>query len=107
MSAARGRRRALAQELDIARLWRATGSEIYCHKTMLDLVLTLQGLSGRMSREDVRYWRAWYAKHRAAATDAVRDHDDPKPALADAAAWIQAFARHPRSFLNSFVLNKS
>jgi predicted ATP-grasp superfamily ATP-dependent carboligase len=105
--AARGRRRALEQELDIARVWKATGREIYCHKTMLDLVLTLQGLSGRMSREDVRYWRRWYAENRAAATDAVRDHDDPKPAIVDAAAWLQAFARHPRSFLNSFVLNKS
>ncbi len=104
--AARGERSELDRELASARAWKATGREVYCHKTMLDLVLTLQGMSGQMSRDDVRHWRRWYADHRATATDAVRDPDDRMPAVIDAASWVQHFAKHPRSFVRSFVLNR-
>jgi hypothetical protein len=81
---------------------------IYCHKGMLDLILALQRLSGRMSRDEVRSWRSWYRRASSAgsATDAVRDPDDPKPAWVDGASWIGGFARHPRSFVNGFVLNR-
>ncbi len=106
LHAAAGDRAALDAELARARAWQATGHEVYCHKTMLDLVLTLQRLSGQMSRADVRHWRSWYAEHEQGATDAVRDADDRKPALIDAAQWVQHFARHPRSFVRSFVLNR-
>lgn len=104
--AARGDDGALAAEMDRARSWRATGQEVYCHKTMLDLVLTLQGLSGQMSKDDVRHWRQWYAEHQPEVTDAVRDPDDRMPAVVDTAQWVQGFARHPRSFVRSFVLNR-
>jgi predicted ATP-grasp superfamily ATP-dependent carboligase len=104
--AARGEQHELDGELARARAWKAKGSEVYCHKTMLDLVLALQGMSGQMSRDDVRRWRRWYAEHRATATDAVRDPDDPMPAVIDAASWAQHFAKHPRSFVRSFVLNR-
>jgi D-aspartate ligase len=104
--AARGEKAELEAELARARAWKATGREVYCHKTMLDLVLTLQGMSGQMSKDDVRHWRRWYADHRATATDAVRDPDDRMPAMIDAAQWVQHFARHPRSFVRSFVLNR-
>jgi hypothetical protein len=57
-----------------------------------------------MSRDDVKKWRKWYRVHRV--TDAVRDPDDRKPALVDTAQWVQHFAKHPRSFLRNFVLNK-
>jgi hypothetical protein len=73
---------------------------------MLDLVLSLQGLSGQMTPDEVKRWRAWYAKHRKTATDAVRDEDDRMPAVIDAAQWVSHFARHPRSFVRSFVLNR-
>jgi D-aspartate ligase len=104
--AARGDRARLAEALEAARAWRGAGGEVYCHKTMLDLVLTLQSISGQMSRRDVRQWRNWYREHRPVATDAVRDPDDRVPALVDAAAWARHFARHPRSFVRSFVLNR-
>jgi predicted ATP-grasp superfamily ATP-dependent carboligase len=89
-----------------ARAWTATGDEVYCHKSMLDLVLTLQGLSGQMTRDDVRQWREWVKAHGAGVTDAVRDPDDRMPAVVDAAAWVKHFAKHPRSFIRSFVLNR-
>jgi hypothetical protein len=73
---------------------------------MLDLVLTLQGVSGQMTRDDVRHWRDWVKAHGAGVTDAVRDPDDRMPAVVDAAAWVKHFAKHPRSFVRSFVLNR-
>jgi predicted ATP-grasp superfamily ATP-dependent carboligase len=106
--AARGDGRALERELDRARSWQPSGSEVYCHKTMLDLVLGLQGLSGQMSPPEVRRWRQWHASatRQRSATDAVRDPDDRMPALIDTAQWAIHFARHPRSFVRSFVFNR-
>lgn len=81
---------------------------VYCHKTLLDLMLVLQLLCGRMSPSEVRHWRRWYAeaKRRGVVTDAVRDRSDVRPAVVDAVKWSLAFLRHPRSFLNDFVLNR-
>ncbi len=104
--AARGDDARLEEELARARGWRPRGSEVYCHKAMLDLVLALQGLSGRMSPGDVERWRRWYALHRTGVTDAVHDPDDRLPTVVDAAQWVQHFARHPRSFVRSFVLDR-
>ncbi|MBX3203894.1 MAG: carbamoyl-phosphate synthase [Labilithrix sp.] len=103
---ARGEHHRVRAEVARAADWRPRGDEVYCHKTMLDLVLGLQGLSGQMTRAEVRRWRAWYAAHRSSATDAVRDRDDRMPALVDAAEWVRHFARHPRSFVTNFVLNR-
>ncbi len=103
--AARGEEDRVREELARARAWKRTGREVYCHKTMLDLLLTLQGLSGKMSREDVKRWRKWYTDHRSAATDAVRDPEDLMPAVVDTAQWAAHFVKHPRSFVRSFVFN--
>jgi predicted ATP-grasp superfamily ATP-dependent carboligase len=96
----------LGAELARARAWQASGSEVYCHKTMLDLVLGLQRMSGQMSQADVRHWRDWYRVHAHSVTDAVRDVDDRLPSVIDAMQWMRHFARHPRSFVRSFVLNR-
>jgi predicted ATP-grasp superfamily ATP-dependent carboligase len=106
LHAANGDNDKVEAELARARAWSANGDEVYCHKTMLDLVLSLQGLSGQMTAEEVKRWRAWYTKHRKHATDAVRDSDDRMPSVIDAAQWVTHFARHPRSFVRSFVLNR-
>jgi predicted ATP-grasp superfamily ATP-dependent carboligase len=106
--AARGERSRVNEELERARAWRESGNEIYCHKRMLNLVLTLQRISGRMSGDDVKRWRSWHrqATRIKAATDAVHDRDDRMPAAVDTARWMADFAKHPRSFVNSFVLNR-
>lgn len=104
--AARGEAGRLAEELEKAQAWRPTGHEVYCHKTMLDLVLTLQGISGQMSRDEVKRWRRWYQENRSGVTDAVRDPEDRMPALIDTAQWVRHFAKHPRSFVRSYVLNR-
>lgn len=104
LHSAQGDDAAVERELAAARAWKAEGDEVYCHKTMLDLVLTLQGLSGEMSKEDVSKWRRWCRVHRV--TDAVRDPEDKKPSLIDTAQWAAHFAKHPRSFIRNFVLNR-
>jgi predicted ATP-grasp superfamily ATP-dependent carboligase len=82
--------------------------EIYCHRRLLDLTLAAQRLSRRMSRDEVTRWRGWHerATRAGTATDAVRDPADRAPALVDGARWVADFARHPRSFVNGFVLNR-
>jgi predicted ATP-grasp superfamily ATP-dependent carboligase len=104
--AARDAHDRLDEELSRAEAWTPMGDEVYCHKTMLDLVLFVQSLSGQMSRGDVRRWRRWYEEHRAGATDAVREVDDQLPALVDMATWMKHFMRHPRHFVRGFVLNR-
>ncbi len=104
LRSAHGEHAAVKDELARARAWKGRGDEVYCHKTMLDLVLGLQGLSGQMTRDEVRRWRGWHAGK--SVTDAVRDPEDRMPAVVDAAEWVRHFARHPRSFVRSFVLNR-
>jgi predicted ATP-grasp superfamily ATP-dependent carboligase len=104
--AARGETDKVEAELAKARAWKPTGLEVYCHKTMLDLVLTLQGLSGQMTRAEVKKWREWYRANKSGVTDAVRDADDRMPSVIDTGQWVRHFAKHPRSFVRSYVLNR-
>jgi D-aspartate ligase len=104
--AARGDDKALREELDLARAQSESADHGYCHRTMLDLVLTLQRASGRMSRGDVKKWRSWVKDRKGKLTDAVRDPSDKMPGIVDAASWAKHFAKHPRSFVRDFVLNR-
>jgi predicted ATP-grasp superfamily ATP-dependent carboligase len=105
--AARGDARAFEVEVARACAWQPTGREVYSHKRMLDLVLGLQRLSGRLTSDEARRWKAWHAAAGVHATDAVRDGRDPAPAFVDTFEWLWSFARHPRSFMRSFVLNEA
>jgi predicted ATP-grasp superfamily ATP-dependent carboligase len=104
--AARGDVGGLDDELGQARRESEHTDHGYCHKTILDLVLTLQRASGSMSKDDVTHWRKWVKSHRGKLTDAVRDPDDRVPGMLDAALWAEHFAKHPRSFVRDFVLNR-
>jgi len=104
--AARGDKSKLDAALAAARRETEHTDHGYCHKTMLDLVLTLQGASRRMSGAEIKKWRTWVKERRGKLTDAVRDSDDMKPGLVDSATWVKHFAKHPRSFVRDFVLNR-
>jgi len=104
--AATGDKAAYEREFSRAAAWKSSGKDIYCHKWMLDLVLVLQGASGQLTSDDVKKWKAWFRDHESHATDAVRDSADRIPAFLDSVQWVQHFARHPRSFLRSYVWNK-
>lgn len=102
--AAKGDGTAFTDVLARSYAWKSSGNEVYCHKTLFDRVLALQGLSRQMSKDEVSHWRTWYATHRP--TDAVRDPDDRMPAVIDATQWAGHFMRHPRSSLRDYVLNR-
>jgi D-aspartate ligase len=95
---------ALARVLDRASAWKSRGNEAYCHKTIFDLMLALQGRSGQMTKAEVSRWRTWYVTHQP--TDAVRDPIDRMPAVVDAAQLAGDFIRYPNSFLRDYVLNR-
>ena len=59
-----------------------------------------------MSKDEVTKWRSWLRENRNRVTDAVLDSGDYMPALVDAASWVKHFAKHPRSFVRSYVLNR-
>jgi len=101
-----GRTDEASRELAKATAWRGEGTYVYCHEMMLNLVLSLQGMSGQMSRDEVHKWRTWLRDNRSRVTDAVLDREDRMPAVVDAAAWLKHFAKHPRSFVRSYVLNR-
>jgi D-aspartate ligase len=96
--------KAVTRVLDEASVWKSQGNEVYCHKTIFDLILALQGRSGQMTKKEVSRWRTWYAAHEV--TDAVRDPDDRMPAVIDAAQLAGDFMRYPKGFLREYVLNR-
>lgn len=103
---ARGQHAQVAKLLDQAQAWRSKGPEAYCHRGLLELVLGLQGASGRMTRAQVRHWRDWIVERRPHLIDATWSRDDPMPAVVDWALWLSRFAHHPRSFVVHYLLNR-
>jgi predicted ATP-grasp superfamily ATP-dependent carboligase len=81
-------------------------ARIYCHRMVFELLLGLQGLSRKLSSEERRRWHEWYARHRDVAADAVLDSADPIPTLVDAVNQLNSYARHPRHFFLSIVLDR-
>lgn len=82
------------------------GDRVYIHRLLFELMLRAQKASGRMTPSDESHWRRWWSRHRAAATDAVSDPTDPLPLGVDIASHLTSFARHPRSFVRSMVLDR-
>ncbi len=83
----------------------SSGAQMYCHRFLLDTTLAAQRFSGRLSREDVARWQAWYTDDDARCVDAVADRVDDKPAARDRAALMLGWARHPRAFVRTMFLN--
>jgi predicted ATP-grasp superfamily ATP-dependent carboligase len=79
---------------------------IFCHRVSFEMTLGLQRVSGRLSPVEHHKWRAWHAKNRAQASDAVLAADDPLPAVVDALEQLRAAVRHPRAFIRSVVLDR-
>jgi predicted ATP-grasp superfamily ATP-dependent carboligase len=77
----------------------------YCHRFILEVMLRAQGLSGRLTDGDLGEWRYWLASREGKLTDAVADRGDPAPRLVDVVAHVSHYARHPRAFVRSMVLD--
>jgi D-aspartate ligase len=104
--AASGHEQRLAEVAREALAWTGTGQHIYCHRGVFELLLRAQGLSGRLSSQEVRQWREWYARHREGAVDAVIDTGDWVPWVVDVAMHLRSYVRHPKSFIRTMVLDR-
>jgi hypothetical protein len=80
------------------------GKHVYCHRFLLEVLLRSQRLSGRISQGEAASWRTWYQSSRNVLTDAVADDADRLPQLVDLGMHLLAYARHPRDFVRSVVL---
>jgi predicted ATP-grasp superfamily ATP-dependent carboligase len=89
-----------------ARAWRPPAERVYCHRFLFEVMLRSQRLSGRLTADEERRWRRWWAEHRRDATDAVADARDPAPWCVDTATHLAGWARHPRAFVRSIVLDQ-
>jgi predicted ATP-grasp superfamily ATP-dependent carboligase len=104
--AACGDEQRLAEVAREALGWKGAGQYIYCHRGIFELLLRAQGLSGRLSSQEVRHWREWYARNRERAVDAVLDTEDWVPMMVDVAMHLRSYARHPKGFIRTMVLDK-
>ncbi len=89
----------LAATMRAARQSGATAPSAYVHRLPTTLMLTFQGLAGKMSRQERRRWRAWIAERSGRLTDPASAPGDRLPGLVDLAFDLRAFLRHPRAFL--------
>jgi D-aspartate ligase len=79
---------------------------VYVDLISLRVLLGAQRLSGALSREEEKVWFDWYEAHRDRCTYAVRDTNDKIPFCLAAVQLFLRYARHPRNFLRSIVLNR-
>ncbi|MBI5547375.1 MAG: carbamoyl-phosphate synthase [Deltaproteobacteria bacterium] len=100
-----GDRAALEAEVRRASAVGLSGDRVYCHRFVLEVLLRGQTLSGRMPPQAARSWRRWLVEHRERATDAVAAEDDRLPTLVDLALHLYGYARHPRAFWRSMILD--
>ena len=98
---ATGQRDALAKAVADAQREPGAGATAYAHTFLLSLVIAGQALRRPFGGQPPEPWPRWLQDNRLA--DAVFDPKDPIPALLDAAAHLEQFARHPRSFLRSLL----
>ncbi|WP_434385326.1 carbamoyl-phosphate synthase [Melittangium boletus] len=104
--AACGHEAQLAEVARAALAWKGGGQYIYCHRGIFELLLRAQGLSGRLSSNEVTHWREWYARNRERAVDAVMDPGDWVPWMVDVAMHLRSYARHPKGFIRTMVLDR-
>lgn len=71
---------------------------IFCNRFGLSLTLAAQRALGKMSTEEANRWREWSKACDGRMVDAIRDADDPLPALFDVACQVFQSVRHPRAF---------
>ncbi len=105
-TAAGGDRRALEEAVARSNAWHSPGGLGYCHRFIFEVMLRGQKLSGALSDEEARRWREWFEARQPHLTDAVLDADDRAPWILDWMSHVWRYARHPRAFLHTMILNR-
>lgn len=98
---ATGQQAVLAAAIDEAQHEPQAAATAYAHTFLLSLVIAGQNLRRPFGGEAPEPWPRWLKQNRLA--DAVFDAKDLVPAVLDAAAHVEQFARHPRSFVRSLL----
>jgi len=80
---------------------------VYVDLISLRILLIGQGLSGAMSPAEKKRWTEWYRQHRDRCTYAVIDREDRAPFWLAGFQTGMRYARHPRNFIRSMVLNRA
>jgi D-aspartate ligase len=96
-------REALAAAMRAAHQDARDDGRVYVHRLPTSLMLTLQRLTGRISREEGRAWRRWMAARAARVTDPSRAAGDRWPGLVDYPYHALKLLRHPRAFLRELT----
>jgi len=66
---------------------------IYCHRVVFEMMILVRQLLGRISPEEKRRWRSWFAEHREGAVDASADPHDWLPGVVHTTAELYAGVR--------------
>jgi predicted ATP-grasp superfamily ATP-dependent carboligase len=77
----------------------------FCNRFGLEVLVAAKRVTGRMSQEDARRWRAWCDERDGGLVDAVADRDDPRPMAFEVAAQLYGYLRHPLSFVRTIALD--
>ena len=104
--AALGEKDRVRELVERARQFSPPPDAAYCHRFIFEVLLRAQSLSGKLNTDDVRYWRDWLVQREPLVTDAVLDDADRLPAFVDVMTHLRRYARHPRAFLRSMVLDQ-
>jgi predicted ATP-grasp superfamily ATP-dependent carboligase len=72
----------------------------------LRTLLSVQRLSGVLSREEKQHWTDWYKSNRDRCTYAYVDSADRLPVWLAGIQLALRYARHPRNFMRSIVFNQ-
>jgi D-aspartate ligase len=79
---------------------------VFTDRVALHIMLSAQRATGVITRSEHARWRTWLNTCRTNCTDALLDGEDPVPAVVGATQLAFRYARHPRNFFRSVVLNK-
>lgn len=81
-------------------------SLVFCNGFGLSVSVVAQQIFKRMSREEANHWLEWRKMYEGRVVDAIRDSDDPLPAVFDMASRVGQYMRHPRKFLRDMVFKQ-
>ena len=104
--AARGRAETVRALAGQATRGHENGTAAFCNHFGAGILLGGQRLAGKASKEELSRWLHWYGAHRSGIIDPAIEGHDLLPWCVDVVSQVYWFARHPRSFLNTMVLDR-
>jgi D-aspartate ligase len=102
---------AIGNQTDVVRLMTPNSEEQndvsgFCNRFILTTMVKIQRIFGTMPYKDAVRWLHWANGSDGQMIDAIEDPNDRLPAFIDAARCLFHFARHPRSFVKQYGLER-